>query len=73
MSCRLSVYNDRIIVLSSLLLSMFTSNLLAFTNMTRALLQLIKEGKISTAAAKTLIMLINKNGIPIPKNLEEFI
>jgi hypothetical protein len=52
---------------------MFTSNLLAFTNMTRALLQLIKEGKISTAAAKTLIMLINKNGIPIPKNLEEFI
>jgi hypothetical protein len=32
---------------------------------------LIKEGKISTAVGKTLIVLLRKKSIPIPEELEE--
>jgi hypothetical protein len=34
---------------------------------------LIKEGKISRAVGKTLIVLFHEKGIPVPKELEELI
>jgi hypothetical protein len=37
------------------------------------LIQLIKEGKISGAVSKTLIVLLRKEGIPILEELEEVI
>jgi hypothetical protein len=55
------------IVLSTLLISMFTVNLLVFIYMICELVQLIKEGKILRAVDKTLIVLFRKKSIPIPK------
>jgi hypothetical protein len=59
------------IALATLLIYLFTGNLLVFTNMVWALIQLIKEGKISRAVGKTLIVLLRQKGIVIPKELEE--
>jgi Asp-tRNA(Asn)/Glu-tRNA(Gln) amidotransferase B subunit len=44
-----------------------------FTNMMCALIQLINEGKISRAVAKALVFLLRKEGLPIPKELEDVI
>lgn len=65
------LYN--LIGLAALLEYIFTGNFLIFTNLVWALVQLIKEGRISKAVAKTRIMLINKKGIRIPKELEDAI
>jgi hypothetical protein len=62
-----------IIGLASLLVFMFTGNFWIFTNMIWALIQLIKEGKISTAVGKTIAALLRKKGIEIPEELEELI
>jgi hypothetical protein len=62
-----------IIGLVSLLIFLFTGNLWIFTNLMWALMQLIKEGKVSTAVAKTIVKLLRKKGIDIPEELEELI
>jgi hypothetical protein len=59
--------------LGTLLIYLFTGNFLVFTHMIWALIQLIKEGKISRAVGKTLIMLLSKKGIPIPEELEDIV
>jgi hypothetical protein len=59
--------------LVSLLVFMFTGNFGVFTNIIWALIQLIKEGEISTAVGKTISMLLRKKGIEIPEELEELI
>ena len=38
-----------------------------------ALIKLIQEGKVSRAVGKTLVMLLHKKGIAIPKELEELV
>jgi Asp-tRNA(Asn)/Glu-tRNA(Gln) amidotransferase B subunit len=48
----------------------FTVNLSIFMNMVWVLIQLIKEGRISKAVAKTLIILLRKKGVKIPKELQ---
>jgi hypothetical protein len=68
---KMLIYNT--IALATLLIYLFTGNLLVFTNMIWALVQLIKEGKISRAVGKTLIVLLRQKGILIPKELEEII
>jgi hypothetical protein len=65
------IYNT--IALAGLLIYLFTGNLLIFTHLIWALIQLIKEGKISRVVAKTLIVLLRKRGVSIPKELEEVI
>lgn len=65
------IYNT--IGLATLLIYLFTGNLLVFTNMIWALIQLVKEGKVSRAVAKALIVLLRKKCIPIPKELEDLI
>lgn len=60
-----------IITLATILIYLFTGNLLVFTNMVWALIQLIKKGKISRAVGKMLIILLRKKGISIPEELED--
>ena len=65
------IYN--ILLLATLLAYLFTGNLYVFTNMVWALIKLIQEGKVSRAVGKTLVMLLDKKGIAIPKELEELV
>ena len=65
------IYN--ILLLATLLAYLFTGNLYVFTNMIWALIKLIQEGKVSRAVGKTLVMLLHKKGIAIPKELEELV
>jgi hypothetical protein len=45
--------------------------LVVFKNMLGALIELLKEGKISRALSKTLILFLRKKGLDIPEELEE--
>lgn len=65
------IYN--IIGLATLLTYLFTGNLLIFMQMIWALVQLIKEGKISGVVARALIILLRKKNIPIPEELADAI
>ena len=65
------IYN--IVGLASLLIYLFTGNFFVFINMIWALIQLVKEGKVSRAVARALIVLLRKKNIPIPKELEDSI
>ena len=65
------IYN--ILLLATLLAYLFTGNLYVFTNMIWALIKLIQEGKVSRAVGKTLVLLMRKKGIEIPKELEELV
>jgi hypothetical protein len=65
------IYNS--VAFASLLGFMVTGNVWIFTNMIYALIQLIKEGKISTAVGKTIAKLLSKKGIEIPEELQELI
>jgi hypothetical protein len=65
------IYN--IFLLATVLTYLFTGNLYFFTTMIGALIKLIQEGKVSPAVAKTLVILLVKKGIVIPKELEELL
>jgi hypothetical protein len=65
------IYN--VLFLATLLAYLFTGNLYLFTNMIWALIKLIQEGKVSRAVGKTLVLLLRKKGIEIPKELEELV
>lgn len=63
------IYN--IMALATLLVYLSTGNLIVFKNMLGALIELLKEGKISRALSKTLILFLRKKGLDIPEELEE--
>jgi hypothetical protein len=65
------IYN--ILLLATLLVYMFTSNLYVFMNMIWALIKLIKEGKVSVAIGKSLVLLLRKKGVTIPEELQELV
>jgi Asp-tRNA(Asn)/Glu-tRNA(Gln) amidotransferase B subunit len=65
------IYNS--VAFASLLGFMFTGNVWIFTNMIYALIQLIKEGRISRAVGKTIAELLSKKGVEIPEELQELI
>ena len=62
-----------LIGLTMLLVYLFTGNFVIFMYMLAAIIQLIKEGKISRTAAKFLIKLLKQRGVPIPQELEEIV
>ena len=59
---------------ASLLAYYFSSgNLFLFRQIITALISLIKEGKISTAVARMIVVALNKKGVTVPDELNELI